>query len=95
LPLWTSVALIDVAPSITWLLVRTTPSLADKMMPVPSAVSLWYFSVEVMSTIPGSTFASSACWFSVPPEGAVLPPPDPLPGCGMSCEEILGVVLAE
>jgi hypothetical protein len=40
LPVVTSVALIVVAPSITWLLVSTRPSLLSTM-PVPSAVSCW------------------------------------------------------
>src|SRR5260370_4729585 len=48
-----------VAPSITWLLVMTRP-VEDRIMPVPSAVSLSYLSVEEMSTRPGSTRFSTS-----------------------------------
>ena len=73
-----------VAPSITWLLVSTSPD-DEMIIPVPSAVSLSYFSVEVMSTRPGLTFFSTAAALS----GA----DDPLPaallfGPGTSPEEI-------
>ena len=47
------------APSITWLLVSTSPD-DEMIIPVPSAVSLLYLSVEVMSTRPGSTFFATA-----------------------------------
>ena len=51
-----------VAPSITWLLVSTRPD-EDTIIPVPSAVSLEYVRVEVMSTRPGLTFRSTAAGF--------------------------------
>jgi hypothetical protein len=55
------------------------------IIPVPSAVSPRYLSVEVMSTRPGSTFLSTAAWFSVAD--------DPLPaallcGAGTSLDEV-------
>src|ERR1700689_1953081 len=46
--------LIDVAPSITWLLVSTSPDEVTTM-PVPAASALWYPRVETISTRPGST----------------------------------------
>src|SRR3984885_10009115 len=49
-----SVTLIDVAPSITWLLVSTSPDEVTTM-PVPAASALWYPGLETMSTRPGST----------------------------------------
>src|SRR6516165_4233315 len=49
-----SVALIDVAPSITWLLVSTSPDEVTTM-PVPAASAFWSPSVDTMSTRPGST----------------------------------------
>ena len=62
-----------VAPSITWLLVSTRPE-ADRIIPVPSAVSLWYLSAAVMSTRPGLTFRSTAAWLSAAPLLAVWLP---------------------
>ncbi len=84
-----SATLTSVAPSITWLLVSTRPD-GDRIIPVPSAVSLAYASVEVMSTRPGLTFRTTAAWFSADP--------DPLPawsscGDGMSLEETPAVGL--
>jgi hypothetical protein len=58
--------LIWVAPSITWLLVSTRPE-ADRIIPVPSAVSLAYLSWEVMSTRPGTTLRLTAAWFRAAP----------------------------
>src|ERR1700684_3748299 len=49
-----SVTLIAGAPSITWLLVSTSPDEVTTM-PVPAASALWYPRVETMSTRPGST----------------------------------------
>jgi hypothetical protein len=74
--------LTAVAPSITWLLVSTRPE-GERIIPVPSAVSLAYVSVEVMSTRPGTTFRSTAAWFSAVPLGAALSCRD-----GMSLEEV-------
>src|ERR1700722_5032553 len=68
----TSLTLTSVAPSITWLFVSTRPDL-DRIIPVPSAVSLAYVRVEVMSTRPGLTLRSTAAWFS----------PGPLPDCSL------------
>ena len=62
--------LTSVAPSITWLLVSTRPA-GDRIIPVPSAVSLAYLSVDVMSTRPGTTFRSTAAW-SRPDAGPLL-----------------------
>ena len=50
---------------------------------MPSAVSLAYLSVEVMSTRPGTTFRSTAAWFSADPLRAALSCGD-----GMSLEEM-------
>jgi hypothetical protein len=66
-------------------LVSTRP-VEDRIIPVPSAVSLWYFSVDLMSTRPGSTFLCTAATFSGEAE-------DPLPaallrGAGTSLEEM-------
>src|SRR5260370_10577810 len=74
-----------VDPSITWLLVSTSPD-EEMIIPVPSAVSFLYFSVETMSTRPGSTFFTTAAGTSGADE-------DPLPaallcGAGTSLEEI-------
>src|SRR5580698_4458292 len=76
---------------MTWLLVSTRP-LDDSTMPVPSADAPLYFRSEVMSTMPGSTFAASAEALSepvpelVPPEPWFAPPwfsPfEPEPCCG-------------
>src|SRR5215831_9357964 len=52
-----SVALIDVAPSITWLLVSTSPDEVTTM-PVPAACAPWSPSVDTMSTRPGSTLVA-------------------------------------
>src|ERR1700744_6313874 len=79
LPETTSVPVTLVASSMTWLLVSTSP-LEEITMPVPSAVSPLYFSVEVMSTTPGSTLAASADAFREPvPLLAPVPALAPLP----------------
>ena len=49
-----SVTLIDVAPSITWLFVSTSP-FEVSTMPVPAAVACSSPSVDTTSTSPGST----------------------------------------
>src|SRR5579875_1216117 len=67
---------------MTWLLVSTRPS-EFSTIPVPSAVSLEYCRVEVMSTTPGSTLFATDWTFS--PE--LVLPPELLPGIGMSCED--------
>ncbi len=71
--------------SITWLLVSTSPP-EEMIIPVPSAVSLLYLSVAMMSTRPGSTFFCTFAGLSGAEE-------DPLPeallcGPGTSPEEI-------
>jgi hypothetical protein len=50
-------ALIEVAPSITWLLVSTSP-VEVSTIPVPAALPPWYPSVDTTSTTPGFTFAA-------------------------------------
>ena len=70
---------------MTWLLVITSP-VDEMIIPVPSAVSLLYVSVEVMSTRPGFTLFATATRLSGADE-------DPLPaalscGPGTSFEEI-------
>ncbi len=71
-PVETTVTLIEVAPSTTWLLVRTSP-FESSTMPVPAACASWYPSVVSMSTTPAD------CVFEA--DGRVLVPelPDPLP----------------
>ena len=49
------------------------------IIPVPSAVSLWYLSAAVMSTRPGSTFRLTAAWSSAAPLPAA---PLPAESCG-------------
>src|SRR6185437_6286617 len=83
LPEVTRVADTLVAWSMTWLLVSTRP-LEEITMPVPSAVWSLYFSSEVMSTMPGSTFWASALALSEPvpvfaPPELLDPPLRPLP----------------
>jgi hypothetical protein len=51
------VALIEVAPSITWLLVSTSP-VEVSTIPVPAALPPWYPRVVTTSTMPGSTLAA-------------------------------------
>jgi hypothetical protein len=68
-------------------LVSTRPD-GDKIIPVPSAVSLAYVSVEVMSTRPGLTFRSTVAWFSPGPLLAWLSCGD-----GTSLEEAPAVAL--
>ena len=46
---------------------------------MPSAVSLAYVSVEVISTRPGKTFRSTAAWFSADPLRAALSCGDGMP----------------
>ncbi len=58
-PASTVVAVRWVDPSTTWLLVSTTP-LEERIMPVPAAAPSWYLSVELMSTMPGSTLLATA-----------------------------------
>ena len=67
---------MTVAPSITWLLVSTSPE-EETIIPVPSAVSPLYLSVEVMSTRPGFTFFTTAARLSGAAE-------DPLPAALLS-----------
>src|ERR1700728_4096163 len=57
-----SMTLIEVAPSITWLLVRISP-VAVSTMPVPYEVDCSSPSVEITSTSPGSTL--DAIWLAV------------------------------
>src|SRR5271155_4315949 len=64
---------MDVAPSITWLLVTTSP-VEVSPMPVPAASSCWYPSVVSISTSPGSTFFAMAETSLGP-----LPPDEPEP----------------
>jgi hypothetical protein len=85
LPVVTSVTVMLVASLTTWLLVSTRP-LDEMTMPVPSATSPAYCSVESTSTTPGSTLAAMAVAFSdpvpefVPPLLPLLPLlPEPLP----------------
>ncbi len=54
-PVAGTVAVILVAPSMTWLLVSTRPSPALITMPVPAARSLRYCSVVLMIMMPRST----------------------------------------
>ena len=49
--------LIDVAPSITWLLVRMSP-FDERIMPVPAALEDEYDDCVVISTTPPSTLAA-------------------------------------
>ncbi len=71
-----------VAWLITWLFVSTRPS-PEMTIPVPSADSLLYWSVELTSTTAGSTFAAIAAAFSGPlpvlPWPPLFPVPLPLP----------------
>ncbi len=53
--------LIEVAPSITWLLVSTSP-FEVSTMPVPAEVACWHPSVDTMATSAGST--RSAIWLA-------------------------------
>ena len=50
----TSVTLMVVAPSITWLLVKISPEDVSTI-PVPAACACWYPRVVLISTNPGST----------------------------------------
>ena len=70
----TTVAEILVEPSMTWLLVSTSPA-ALTTMPVPAAASLLYCSAVLMITRPGLTLVTVAC--SPPVSG-----PDAEPGAG-------------
>ena len=54
-------------------------------MPVPAAAPFWYLSVELMSTMPGSTLAATACSLTF----AVLAPPELPLGDGICCEDTL------
>ena len=83
-PGWASLTFTVVAPSITWLLVSTRPE-DEMIIPVPSAVSPLYLSVEVMSTRPGSTLFATADRLSVAEEDPL--PAALLPGPGTSWEE--------
>src|ERR1700761_1140756 len=81
-----SVTEIEVAPLITWLLVRISP-LDVSTMPVPLAVAFWKPSVEVTSTMPGLTrleicdVLSDCCEVDVadPPAGEPLDSPTAAP----------------
>ena len=53
----TSVTLMAVAPSMTWLLVRISP-FEVSTIPVPAAMAPWRPSVDTTSTSPGSTRAA-------------------------------------
>ena len=70
-----SVALIEVAPSMTWLLVSTSP-LEVSTIPVPAALACWYPSVDTMSTRPGDTFEVICAVVSVlEPNASATPRP--------------------
>src|ERR1700733_12307494 len=84
-----SVTLIDVAPSITWLLVSTSPDEVTTM-PVPAASALWYPRFETISTRPGSTrdaicdvlsavLAEVMAAIEVPSMAYTAPPPNARP----------------
>src|SRR6202035_576658 len=68
-----SVTLIEVAPSMTWLLVKISP-VEVSTMPVPAEAAPWYPSVDTTSTSAGST--REAIWLadSVVLEVAVTAP---------------------
>src|SRR5437660_3164201 len=68
-----------VAPSMTWLLVRTSPE-GVSTIPVPAPDPFWKPSLVLMSTTPGMTLAARA---AVEPEGAVPPDGDPPPEKGL------------
>src|SRR5262249_22871435 len=71
-------ALIEVAPSMTWLLVSTSP-VEVSTIPVPAAAPPWYPSVVTTSTRPGSTF--DATWGVVMAGvGSAPAPARPRPG---------------
>src|SRR6516165_10588747 len=72
-----SVALIRVAPRITWLLVRTLPSELITI-PVPAPIEPWYVLLASMLTTALFTFAAIAAAFVGPPV-PVAPPPEPPP----------------
>src|SRR5581483_4166948 len=78
LPLPTSVAVIRVAPSMTWLFVRTSP-VELRTMPVPAPEAIPPENVESMSTSAGLTFAAIAAGLDGPPEPLRLPEPPKLP----------------
>src|SRR6185437_9573532 len=75
-----SVAVIFVAPSMTWLLVTTVPS-ELMTMPVPAPAEPWYEDWTSMSTSESSTFAAIASGLEGPPVALLLVPeePDELP----------------
>ena len=82
-----SVTEIVVAPSITWLLVSTSP-LEVSTMPVPAASSFSSFKVVLMSTRPGSTAAATDEAFGLPDAEFELPPVclmSMFPPSSMSC----------
>src|ERR1700749_3911242 len=66
-----SVTLTDVAPLITWLLVRISPLLVSTI-PVPSAVASSSPRVDFTSTMPGSTLLAIALVFSAVRDAAVV-----------------------
>src|SRR5690349_25101276 len=70
-----SVTLTEVAPLITWLLVRISPFDVNTM-PVPLAVAFWKPSVEVTSTMPGSTRLAICDVVSICCEVDVADPPE-------------------
>jgi len=63
-PVDTTITLIFVAPSTTWLLVRISPS-DVRIMPVPAAFAPRYLSRVLMSTTP-------TCWLGVAWPGTVI-----------------------
>jgi hypothetical protein len=71
-----SVALMVVAPSMTWLFVSTSPD-EVRTIPVPAACALSYPRVVLMSTRPGSTFEAMADRFDGLPEADEIDPPGP------------------
>src|SRR5579871_5475418 len=84
-----SVAVILVAPSTTWLLVRTSP-FELRTMPVPAPAPPWYPNSTLMSTSAGLTLAAIAEVSEGPPLvllGVALPLPFPVekppPGNGL------------
>src|ERR1700722_10874218 len=77
-----------VAPSITWLLVRTSPEEVSTM-PVPAASSCWKLSVVLMSTSPGSTFEAMA----ETSDGAPVPDPGVLGCCCWGTTGRVGAML--
>ena len=79
-PVETTVTVMEVAPSMTWLLVRISP-VEVRIMPVPAPAPFWKPKRVLMSTTPGVTLAATAApWDDVmgpePVAGAEPEPPD-------------------